>query len=883
MKDNQQPQPIRLEDYTPPPYRVDSVDLRFELGEDATRVQARLAMVRSAPEPVPLRLDGRELELVSLQIDGQVLEHSAYSVDDEGLTIASVPEHFVVEIETRLRPQDNTSLEGLYKSSGNFCTQCEAQGFRKITYFPDRPDIMARYATTIVADPQRYPVMLSNGNSVEEGHTDDGRRWVRWEDPFPKPCYLFALVAGDLRYIEDTHVTASGRRVALRIYVEPENIDKCDHAMESLKKAMAWDERVFGLEYDLDIYMIVAVNDFNMGAMENKGLNIFNSKYVLARPDTATDDDYDGILGVIGHEYFHNWTGNRVTCRDWFQLSLKEGLTVFRDQEFSADMTSRAVKRIQDVRMLRARQFPEDDGPMAHPVRPDAYVEINNFYTATVYEKGAEVVRMYQTLLGREGFRRGMDLYFQRHDGQAVTTDDFYAAMADANDADLGEFKRWYSQAGTPRVQVESDYDRDRQVYTLRMRQSCPPTPGQHDKQPLLIPVAVGLLDQQGRPLPLQLEGEGQPVGSGTRVLRLGGAEEEYRFVNVPEAPLPSLLRGFSAPVRLEYPYSDEELGFLMAHDSDLFNRWEAGQQLSTRVALALLRDLQAGEPLALSAALVEAYRRLLGNGVGDKALVAEALVLPSEEYLAEQVSPVDPAAIHRVREFLRAGLASALRQTFWECYRANRETGPYSTDPAAMGRRRLKNICLGYLMELDDAEARRACVEELDSAHSMTDVIAALNVLANCECEEREPALEGFYRKWRHDPLVVDKWFALQARSKRADTLARVKVLMRHEAFEIRNPNRVRALVGAFSHGNPARFHDPSGAGYEFLVDMVLRLDGMNPMVAARLLGALSRWRRFEPGRSAKMRQALATVRAHQGLSKDCYEIADKSLAEDA
>jgi aminopeptidase N len=878
-----QPKTVYLKEYKPPVYRVEHADLHFELGEEATEVRSRLTIQRNGEPGEPLRLDGRELELTALELDGEPLAADRYRVDEDSLTIEALPERFVLEVRTRIKPQDNTSLEGLYRSSGNFCTQCEAQGFRKITYFPDRPDVMARFSTTIVADQSRYPVLLSNGNPVEHGEDAGGRHWVKWDDPFPKPCYLFALVAGDLRWIEDRHTTASGRDVTLRIYVEPENIDKCDHAMASLKKAMAWDEQRFGLEYDLDIYMIVAVNDFNMGAMENKGLNIFNSKYVLARPDTATDADYDGILSVIGHEYFHNWTGNRVTCRDWFQLSLKEGLTVFRDQEFSADMGSAAVNRIHNVRMLRARQFPEDDGPMAHPVRPDSYVEINNFYTMTVYEKGAEVVRMYQTLLGRDGFRRGMDLYFQRHDGQAVTTDDFYGAMADANGVDLAPFKRWYSQAGTPRIEVSGAYDAGTRTYTLTVNQRCPATPGQPTKQPLLIPLAVGLLGGDGRDLALQLDGEPAPAADAatTRTLRLDREQQVFRFVNVPEPPVPSLLRGFSAPAKLHYPYSDDELSFLLAHDSDLFNRWDAGQQLATGVAQRLIEDLRAQRPLSLDTGLTEAFRQLLTGEVTDRALLAEALILPSEDELGEQMDAIDPDLVHQAREWLRRGLAQQLHGAFADAYRANQTPGPYSNDPEAMARRRLKNVCLGYLMALDDAEARASCVAQFEGADNMTDSVSALAALVDCDCPERDAALQAFYERWHGDPLVVDKWFALQAHSKLPGTLDQVKALMGHEAFQLKNPNKVRALVGAFCHGNPARFHDASGAGYEFLVDTVLRLDPLNPMVAARLLGALSRWRRYEPGRQALMKQGLERVLAAKGLSKDCYEIASKSLAE--
>ncbi len=875
-------QTVYLKDYTPPDYWVDTVDLHFELGEAETRVRATLAMRRreGVPPETPLVLDGEELELIALKLDGQPLDSSAYRTDEQSLTIDTVPDAFTLDIETRIFPQDNTSLEGLYTSSGNFCTQCEAQGFRKITYFPDRPDVMACYTTTIAADAEACPVLLSNGNPVESGTLDGGRHFAVWQDPYPKPSYLFALVAGRLDYREATHRTPSGREVALRVYVEPHNIDKCDHALASLKKAMEWDEQRFGLEYDLDIYMIVAVDDFNMGAMENKGLNVFNSKYVLARPDTATDADYIAIEAVIAHEYFHNWTGNRVTCRDWFQLSLKEGLTVFRDQEFTADMHSRAVKRIDDVRMLRTHQFAEDAGPMAHPVRPDAYIEINNFYTVTVYEKGAEVVRLYQTLLGQAGFRRGMDLYFQRHDGQAVTTDDFRAAMADANDYDLGQFQRWYEQAGTPVVTASGTWLPNERAYELTLEQSCPATPGQPDKAPFLIPVGIGLLDAHGADLPLALEGEAGP-GEGSRVLHLTEARQTFRFTGVPEEPVPSLLRGFSAPVKLEFDYTPEQLMFLMAHDSDSFNRWEAGQQLAARAVKCLLEDYQHEHALGLEPPFIDAFREVLLDREADPALVAEALSLPSEAYLAELLEPVDPGAIHAVRRFVRRTLAASLRDVFQETYDAMQDYGPYSIEPLAIGRRALKNTCLSYLAELDDADIHEQCYAQFETADNMTDVLAALRALADSESEEGERALAAFEGRWRDEPLVLDKWFSIQAMSRRPDTLDRVQALMEHPGFSIRNPNRVRALIGAFASGNPLRFHAPDGSGYGFLARHVLELDALNPQVAARLVKPLTRWRHYEPGRRDLMRESLQGIAATETLSPDVFEIVSKSLAD--
>ena len=868
------PNTIYLKEYSPPEFHIERVDLRFELGEDTTTVLSRLEVARNGAHRQPLVLFGEKLDLRAVMLDGRVLGTQEFRRDEDSLAIDAVPDRFVLEIETALRPQDNTALEGLYKSSGNFCTQCEAEGFRRITYFLDRPDVMARYSTTIVADRDRYPVLLSNGNLVEQGELEHGRHWVRWEDPFRKPCYLFALVAGDLAKIDGRFTTMSGREVTLRIYAEHRNIDQCDHAMASLKQAMAWDERTFGLEYDLDIYMIVAVGDFNMGAMENKGLNIFNSKYILARPESATDADFDNVQNVIGHEYFHNWTGNRITCRDWFQLSLKEGLTVFRDQEFSADLGSRALRRIQDVRGLRAAQFPEDAGPMAHPVRPESYVEINNFYTATVYEKGAEVVRMYQTLLGRDGFRKGMDLYIQRYDGQAVTTDDFRAAMADANGVDLDQFGLWYSQAGTPVVEAQGEYDADARTYTLTIRQHCPATPGQDRKEPFLIPLAVGLVNPNGEDMALKLEGEAAQA-AGTRVLQLRSAEQSFRFVDVPQAPVPSLLRAFSAPVKLHYRYRDDELAFLMAHDSDLFNRWEAGQQLACRVAL---NAIEVG-PADIPEVFVQALDRMLAPPSEDKALLAEALLLPSERYLGEQLEIVDPQAVHTARERMRSGLASTLRDRWWACYRDNIEPGAYRFESEAVGRRSLKNVCLGYLMQEAGEEAVQTCMEQFTNADNMTDSMAALRALVDLERPERDTALTRFYERWQHEPLVLDKWFALQALSKLPDTLDRIRGLLEHPAFTYKNPNRVRALLGTFCSGNLARFHDASGEGYTFLAEQVLRLDALNPQVAARLLGALSRWRKYEPGRAEKMRAALESVWRKPGLSKDCYEIANKSL----
>ncbi len=872
------PKTIYLKDYRPPEFLIDTVDLHFDLGSEAVRVKAKLTMRRNpagGSGDGPLFLHGEQLEPLSLMLDGSVLTPEAYSIDEQGLTISRVPERFTLESEVRIRPAENTALEGLYQSGGMLCTQCEAEGFRRITWFLDRPDVMTRFTTTITADRSRFPVLLSNGNLVESTDTADGRHRVTWVDPFPKPSYLFALVAGNLSLIEDSYVTASGRLVALRIYVEPENTDKCSHAMQSLKNAMAWDEDNYGREYDLDVYMIVAVNDFNMGAMENKGLNIFNSKFVLARPDTATDQDFQGIEGVIAHEYFHNWTGNRITCRDWFQLSLKEGLTVFRDQEFSADMGSRGVKRIEDVRLLRAHQFAEDAGPMAHPVRPDSYLEINNFYTVTVYEKGAEVVRMQRTLLGAEAYRQAMDIYFERYDGQAVTTDDFTDCMAEAGGRDLAQFRCWYSQAGTPHLTVSDEFEQAREVYTLSVRQTCPPTPGQPEKRPFHIPLALGLLDGQGQDLPLCLEGEDESSADTTRVLELRGEEEIFRFTGIKNKPVPSLLRGFSAPVKLSYDYDDDDLMFLMAHDSDGFNRWDAAQTLAQRILLRLVEDPAYRFP----GRLIDAYRRTLNDETTDKALLAEILTLPSESYLGDQMERVDVEAVHRARTQLRVEVAGQLRADLLHVYRDNQTSGPYEVDSASIARRRFRNLCLGYLMELKEDEIYSLCDSQYRQGQNMTDVVAALSLIADGDAPQREPLLEDFYGKWKNDPLVLDKWFTVQAVSSRPDTLSRVCDLMDHPAFSIRNPNRVRSLIGAFCSANPVRFHNADGSGYAFLVDRVLELDRLNPQVAARLLRIMARWKRYDEQRGRLMQDQLQRVLSVDGVSKDVYEIATKSL----
>ncbi|WP_343586574.1 aminopeptidase N [Herbaspirillum sp.] len=891
------PQTIHRKDYAAPNYLVDTVEMGFDLEPAATRVATRIAMRRNpAAAGRDIVLFGEELELVALRMNGKMLAKGDYRLAGHVLTIPAAPAKAVLEIETITHPDRNTSLMGLYVSNGNFFTQCEAEGFRKITFFPDRPDVMAKYTVMLRADKKKYPVLLSNGNLVEQGDLPDGRHYAKWEDPFKKPSYLFALVAGDLVCQEETYKLKSGRQALLQVWVEEGNLDKTQHAMDSLKNSIAWDVERFGLELDLDRFMIVAVGDFNMGAMENKGLNIFNTKYVLANPRIATDIDFANIEAVVGHEYFHNWTGNRVTCRDWFQLSLKEGLTVFRDQEFSADMigtdSGRAVKRIDDVRVLRQAQFPEDAGPMAHPVRPDSYVEINNFYTVTIYEKGAEVVRMYQTLLGRKGFRKGMDLYFKRHDGQAVTCDDFRAAMADANKRDLGQFERWYSQSGTPQVDASTRYDAKRKTLELTLQQSCPPTPGQKKKLPFHIPVAVGLLDAKGRDIPLRLEGEGAAAAAGTRVLELTEARQTFRFVGIDAAPVPSILRGFSAPVVLKYEYSDAELAFLMAHDSDPFNRWEAGQRLAMRRLLNLTVAVQAarqsGHVVAVDTvlnniendgALADALRATLNDASLDPAFRELALTLPSETMIAEQMEVIDPHAIHIARQFLRRSLARELRGDLLDAYRANQTPGAYSPDAASGGRRALKNVALSYLAELDDDEALALAQRQDAEANNMTDRLAALAALLNSTAGGNGEALQRFYREFEDEALVIDKWFTLQATARHADVNT-VRSLAGHPAFTLKNPNRARSLIFSFCNGNPSAFHAADGSGYTFWAEQVIALNGTNPQVAARLARSLDRWRKYTPALQEKMRLALQQVASSPNLSRDVAEVVTKALA---
>ncbi|MCA3187514.1 MULTISPECIES: aminopeptidase N [unclassified Cupriavidus] len=890
------PVTVYRKDYTPPAFAVDHVDLVLDIDPQRTIVTSTLKLQRTGPADAPLVLSGEALELIGITLDGQPF--TSYRADGDTLTLTGLPTQGTLEITAACNPAANTTLSGLYVSNGNFFTQCEAEGFRRITYFLDRPDVMTTYRVTLRADRAACPVLLSNGNLLSQSDLPDGRHEAVWEDPFRKPSYLFALVAGKLECIEEKIVSASGKEKLLQVWVEPQDLDKTRHAMDSLIHSIRWDERRFGLELDLDRFMIVAVGDFNMGAMENKGLNIFNTKYVLANAQTATDVDFANIESVVAHEYFHNWTGNRVTCRDWFQLSLKEGLTVFRDQEFSADMmgseSGRAVKRIEDVRVLRQVQFPEDAGPMAHPVRPDSYEEINNFYTVTVYEKGAEVVRMYQTLLGRDGFRRGMDLYFKRHDGQAVTCDDFRAAMADANGRDLKQFDLWYSQAGTPVVSAKTQWDADAGTLSLTLTQRCPKVgietkAGTPDKQPFHIPFALGLIDAAGNDLPLQLDGEAQAAGT-TRVLDFTQAEQTFRFVGLPKgakAPLPSLLRNFSAPVIVDYEYTDAELTFLLAHDSDAFNRWEAGQRLATRALLQLVGDVQAQRELKLDPALVAAFRTVLTDGSLNPAFREQALMLPAEAYLAERMGVADPAAIHRARLFMREGLARALKAEWLAAYEANATPGDYSPDADSMAKRALRNLALGYLADSGDADMQALADRHYQQSDNMTDRFAALSALVNSFAPGREHALADFYERFEDDALVIDKWFSLQGMQRGEvgphagkRTIDTVRALMEHPAFNLRNPNRARSLIFSFCSGNPAQFHAADGSGYEFWADQVLALDAINPQVAARLARVMDRWQKYEIPLRDRMRAALERVAAASTLSRDVREIVGKSLA---
>jgi len=867
-----QPRTTYLKDYKVPEFLIDTIDLEFELEEDITKVKSQMHFTKNSASDYTgsdLILQGEKLILKSITIDGEILDAARYQVDDDSLTIHSVPDQFILEIITWIKPQENTELSGLYKSSGNYCTQCEAEGFRRITYYLDRPDVMAIFTTKIIADAALYPVLLSNGNLAGSGRLDNGKHWAKWEDPFKKPSYLFALVAGNLEYIEDIFITKSGKSIDLRIFVEKGNREKCAHAMHAVKKAMRWDEEKYGREYDLNMYMIVAVSDFNMGAMENKGLNIFNTKYILAKPETATDDDFVHVEAVIAHEYFHNWTGNRITCRDWFQLSLKEGLTIFRDQNFTADTTSRTVERIRAVNDLRTTQFVEDAGPLSHPVQPDSYIEINNFYTSTIYNKGSEVIRMMQTLLGKKVFRTGMDIYFERYDGQAVTIEEFVKSMEEASKMDLTQFRLWYTQAGTPIVEITDSYDAKTHIYTLHVKQTCLPTPGQPDKYPLHIPVQLGLIDEQGNQI---LE----------KLLQITKEKQVYTFENITTRPIPSLLRHFSAPVKLKYDYSDADLALLFKHDTDPFNQWEAGQKFAISHILNLIKQRNNNQKLSVDLRFIEAFKHILLNTKHDKLFLATLITLPSERYLAEQMDVIDVEGIHHAREFLITQIAKNAKDILFKMYQHNHNIGhAYEFNMKEMGHRSLRNICLFYLSHLPDVHFRDLCVRQFKDAmtHNMTDTMAALHCLVNIDCHEREAALESFYTKWQHDALVVNKWLAIQAESKLPNTLQTIKKLMQHPAFDIKNPNKVYALIGGFAYRNPVNFHQAEGGGYALLADTVIKLDLLNPNVAARMVKPLTDWKRYDEHRQALMKAQLEHILAQKKISKDIYELVSKSL----
>ena len=871
-----------LKDYTPPDFLIEEVKLDVALAPKAARVTSNLRLrpnPKAASGRRPLVLDGEGLTLESLALDGKPLAPSHYEVKEGFLTIPKVPtQPFTLETVTFCDPEANTALSGLYRSRGTYCTQCEPEGFRRINYFIDRPDVLAVYTVRIEADKATTPVLLSNGNPVTQGDIPGtGRHFAIWHDPFPKPSYLFALVGGDLAKVPDSFVTASGRKVALAIYVEPDKEDRCAWAMASLKRAMRWDEERFGREYDLDVFNIVALSDFNMGAMENKGLNIFNDKLVLARPDTASDADYASIEGVIAHEYFHNWSGDRVTCRDWFQLCLKEGLTVFRDQEFTGDTRAGPVERIAAVRMLKTHQFPEDAGPLAHPVRPASYIEINNFYTATVYEKGAEVCRMLQTLLGREGFRKGLGLYFERHDGQAVTVEDFVEAMADVSGRDLSQFMRWYTQSGTPELACSLDYDAHAKTARLSVSQVVPSTPGQTKKEPMLIPLKVGLIGSNGDELPLRLNGGTLADG----LLEVTSREQVFEFRDIPAPPTPSLLRGFSAPVRLTTSLDPDKIEFLMIHDSDPFNRWQAAQTYATNLLTSAARDGRSLERVTGREAARLAHA--LGVTARDASLLpayrAEFLKLPSESDVARELARnVDTDAVHAAREALRSAIGNEIRTTLAELYDKTKPTGPYSPDPESAGIRALRSAVLDLLVATGEkAEIARAERHYRD-ASNMTDAIAALSILSHLKGKPRDEALDHFYARWQDEPLVLDKWFAVQARAARVDSVETVRTLLSHPKFSLKNPNRVRALIGSFVHANPTGFSRPDGAGYDLLASQALKIDAFNPHMAARLLGAFESWRILEPVRQARAKGVLEELAARQ-LSADSYEIVTKTL----
>jgi aminopeptidase N len=874
-----EPRAIHLKDYRPPAYKIPEIFLDFVLDPEATRVRAKMNVTRMAADAEPLVLNGKRLKLVSLKIDGQALDASAYEMDDASLTIHAPPQNFTLEIETEIAPANNTALEGLYMASGIFCTQCEPEGFRAITYYLDRPDNLAVFETRIEAPKDRFPTLLANGNLIESGEAANGHHFARWQDPFPKPSYLFALVAGDLGCITDTYTTGSGRKVDLRVYVEHGNEPRAEYAMDSLKRSMAWDEKAYGREYDLDIFMIVAVSAFNFGAMENKGLNIFNDKLLLASPETATDDDYARIECVIGHEYFHNWTGNRITCRDWFQLSLKEGLTVFRESEFAGDMRSHAVRRISDVKMLRLRQFQEDGGPLAHPVQPQSYIAIDNFYTATIYEKGAEVIGMLKSIVGAENFRKGMDLYFDRHDGDAATVEDFVRCFEETSGRDLTQFRLWYAQAGTPVIKASGKYDAGEKSYHLTLTQSLAPTPGQPTKRPMHIPVLFGLIGKESnKPLPLTLRGK-NTEGPEERVLEMTDATQDFVFDGVEEDAVISLGRGFSAPADFLDGNKREEESFLLRNDTDSFIRWDSGQDLALDVVLEMVKAVQAGKTPVTDPLYLDAIEGVLQRADEDPALAALMLMPPSENEIALAMTPIDPGAIHIARTKLIRDTAAKHAAAFKALYEAYGSSGPFSPDSDAAGRRALRNAALRYVTAADDAEAAKRAEEHYSTATNMTDGMAGIAALARIGGERYETALAHFHDRFQSDLLVLDKWMGVQAMSPRADTIERVRSLMTRPPFSMKNPNRVRALIGAFANANPLRFHDASGSGYQLLREVIQELDAINPQTAARMTTAFETWRKYDPARQTLMRTELETLVGGKAISPNLYEIAAKIL----
>lgn len=877
-----QPKSIYLKDYQAPYFLIDQTHLRFDLYEDYALVESRLLMRRNSDEQntnegrEALVLHGQHLELVEVKVNGAVLDSDAYQVSDDLLTIPSLTNEFTLEITTRIEPQNNTALEGLYKSGGMFCTQCEAEGFRRITYYLDRPDVMSVFTTEVIADKALYPILLSNGNAVAHKDLENGRHCVSWHDPHKKPCYLFALVAGDLKVKEGSFTTMSGSDVDLKIFVEPQNIDKTDYAMDALKRSMKWDEEKYGREYDLDIFMIVAVDDFNMGAMENKGLNIFNSSCVLANPQTATDAAYQRIEAIVAHEYFHNWSGNRVTCRDWFQLSLKEGFTVFRDAQFSADMNSAAVKRIEDATIMRTVQFAEDAGPMAHPVQPDSFIEISNFYTVTIYEKGAEIVGMIHKLLGETGFRKGSDLYFDRHDGEAVTINEFVSAMEDANGLSLAQFKRWYKSAGTPVVDVSSHFDQAQETYTLTFKQSC--------EDAFLIPIELGLIAKDGSAINVELDTCHKDYVEGCYergIFQLTQKVQSLVFKNIKSEPIPSLLRDFSAPIKLNYDYSREQLLFLMQNDEDGFNRWDATQNLALDVIFEVMQQIKHGEDIAIDERLIKAYRILLSRNDLDNAMLAKLLILPSVSYIAETQEVIDVIAISQARAQVQKILADALADDLASLYQKLNVEQNYLPEPKQMAVRGLKNTVLAYWLKSSKEQASNVAVSQFNDSDNMTDAMAALSSLVNSSHNEKAAkALSDFYQQWKEEPLVVNQWLAVQASSAEYGSVENIRQLLAHEAFDIKNPNKVRSVVGAFAGQSLENFHAQDGSGYELLADIIIELNSLNPQIAARLVAPLSKWRRYVEQQGLQMKQQLQRIMDQKTLSKDVFEVVSKSLA---